>query len=141
MRGCFGIGIFFPQPSAGYILLWHNGFILADIHGERCTNELQVQGEMHPLRSEHHCSSQQHTSRQLSHESYLYLSLHTNMFTNKPGTKADSMCTPATWWQILGLRKPTRHIQKRILRREFSLTHGISAQKPVSYSLSTNKPV
>ncbi len=45
--GCFRIRIFFPWSSTGYILLWHNGFILADLHGERCTNELQVQGEMH----------------------------------------------------------------------------------------------
>lgn len=58
----------------------------------------KCRGEMHPLSSEHYCSSQQHTSRQLSHESYLYLSVHTNMFTNKQGAKADSMCTPAMWW-------------------------------------------
>jgi len=49
----------------------------------------KCRGEMHPLKSDHYCSSQQHTSRLLSHESYLYL------FTNKWGTKTDSMFTPA----------------------------------------------
>ncbi len=113
--GCFRIRIFFPWSSTGYILLWHNGFILADLHGERCTNELQVQGEMHSLRSEHYCSipetgkqaalswvisisviTHQHIHKQTRNKSWLHV--HTSNVvvntgsqkTNQPHSKENS---------------------------------------------------